>query len=230
MLHPRLACLARALCLPALLWALTAGPAQAQGLSCSNDGAPAPRALLDRFMDADCSACWSDPRAPRPPRDTVALDWVLPSARGEDAVMSAVALPEALQRWQALGLQEDSDSRLTRRSANEPLRVVQGFALNGYLGAILSYRPRTTRPYSAWMLLLEVLPAGAEGSAVPRQLVRAAVEIRPGTQGGRPAALSDIRAFRIPDGAQPERLRVLAWVQDGQGRLRGLGQTHCVPD
>jgi hypothetical protein len=230
MLHPRLAGLARALCLPALLWALTAGPAQAQGLSCSNDGAPAPRALLDRFMDADCSACWSDPRAPRPPPDTVALDWVLPSARGEDAVMSAVALPEALQRWQALGLQEDSGSRLTRRSANEPLRVVQGFALHGYLGAILSYRPRTARPYSAWMLLLEVLPAGTEGSAVPRQLVRAAVEIRPGTQGGRPAALSDIRAFRIPEGAQPERLRVLAWVQDAQGRLRGLGQTHCVPD
>lgn len=214
----------------ALLWALGAQAAWAQGQVCSNDGQPAPTALWERFMDADCSACWTAAEAPQPP-GAVALDWVIPSAKGDKAPLSAVALSEAADRWQALGLAVSAEGQkamhLSRRHAKHALRVVQGVAVNGYLGATLSYRPPSQRPYTAWMLLVEQLPAGTEGSLVPRQLVRAALEMRPASQGGRRLGLSETRAFLLPPGAQPERLRVLAWVQDGQSRLLALAQTHC---
>ena len=204
--------------------------AWAQGLVCSNDGQPAPSALWERFMDADCLACWGAVEAPQPP-GAVALDWVIPSAKGDEAPLAAVALSEAADRWQALGLAGSASgpnaAHLSRRHARHAVRVVQGVPVNGYLGATLSYRPPSNRPYTAWMLLVEQLHAGTEGSLVPRQLVRAALEIRPASQGGRLQGLSDTRAFLLPPGAQPERLRVLAWVQDGQSRLLALAQTHC---
>lgn len=216
-----------------LLWAL-AGAAQAQGLSCSSDRQPAPTAVLERFIDADCLSCWHSPDSARPPRGGLVLDWVLPSAREDEAAMSAVALPEALDRLQALGLHmtQPATQRLSRLSGPAPsLRVAQGFAINGYLGATLSYRARDRKGYTAWLLLVESLPAGTEGSPVPRQLVRAAAELRPGTVDGRPAPrLSEVRAFRLPEGARPERLRVLGWVQDEGGRLQALAQTHCLPE
>lgn len=213
-----------------LLWAMSAQAAWAQGLACSSDGQRAPSALWERFMDADCLACWTAPEALQPP-GAVALDWVIPSVKGDEAPLSAVALSEASDRWQALGLVVSAAGQkathLSRRHAKHALRVVQGVAINGYLGATLSYRPPSQRPYSAWMLLVEQLPAGTEGSVLPRQLVRAAVEIRPASLGGRVLGLSDTRAFLLPPGAQPERLRVLAWVQDSQSRLLALAQTHC---
>jgi hypothetical protein len=214
----------------ALLWAMSAQAAWAQGLVCSNDGQAAPSALWERFINADCLACWGAAEAPEPP-GAVVLDWVIPSAKGDEAPLSAVALSEAADRWQALGLAGSAAGQnaahLSRRHARHAVRVVQGVPVNGYLGATLSYRPPSNRPYTAWMLLVEQLPAGTEGSLVPRQLVRAALEIRPASQGGRVQGLSDTRAFLLPPGAQPERLRVLAWVQDGQSRLLALAQTHC---
>ena len=210
-----------------LLGALASAASPAQRLSCSNDARPAPTALLERFMDADCPSCWRDAQAPRPPPGALVLDWVAPSDQGDEAALSAVALPEAAQRKQDLGLANTARRQLSRPIARQRVRVVQGFAFNGYLGATLAYRPRSTRPYTAWMLLVEQLPAGTEGSAVARQLVRAAAEIRPGSLGGRPLALSETRAFRVPEGANAEQLRVLAWVQDEHGRLLGLAQTHC---
>ena len=213
-----------------LLWAMGAHSAWALGLVCSNDGQRAPAALWERFMDADCSACWTAAEAPQPP-GAVALDWVIPSAKGDEAPLSAVALSEAADRWQALGLvlsaAGQKATHLSRRHAKHAVRVVQGSPVNGYLGATLNYRPPSQRPYTAWMLLVEQLPAGTEGSLVPRQLVRAALEMRPASQGGRVQGLSETRAFLLPPGAQPERLRVLAWVQDGQSRLLALAQTHC---
>lgn len=218
---PRLAVLAGLLC--------AALGAQAQALSCSNDGQAAPTALLERFMDADCSDCWIDPRAPLPARGALVIDWVRPSGVGDDAAMSAVALTEAQDRLQALGLNGDAPStqHLGRSASGARLRVVQGFVVAGHLGAKLRYRPATAQPYTAWLLLVEQLPPGTEGSPVARQLVRAAAELRPGTRGGRPLPLDETRAFRVPEGAQPERLRVLGWVQDARGRLQALGQTHC---
>lgn len=203
--------------------------AQAQPLTCSNDGRKAPTALLERFMDADCTRCWQELGTVQPPPGALALDWVRPSPQSDEAAMSAVALPEALERLQVLGLPVTgaTSSQLTKPKARQRLRVVQGFAVNGYLGAKLSYRPNSASPYTAWLLLVEQVPAGTEGSPVARQLVRAAAELRPGTRDGKPLALNDTRAFLLPAGANPEHLRVLGWVQDELGHLLALGQTHC---
>jgi IMP dehydrogenase/GMP reductase len=213
-----------------LLWAISAHAAWSQGLVCTNDGQPTPSALWERFMDSDCSACWTAAKAPQPP-GTAVVDWVIPSVKGDEATLAAVALSEAAERWQALGLAGSAAGQeathLSQRHAKHALRVVQGVPVNGYLGATLSYRPPSHRPYTAWVLLVEQLPAGTEGSLVPRQLVRAALEMRPASQGGRVQGLSETRAFLLPPGAQPESLRVLAWVQDGQSRLLALAQTHC---
>lgn len=180
-------------------------------------------------MEADCTTCWEDERAVRPPRGALSLDWVRPSASGEEAAMSAVALPEAMDRLQALGLSDATPGahRLTRPLDRQRLRVVQGPVVQGHLGAKLRYAPQAAGPYTAWLLLVEQLPAGTEGSPVTRQLVRAAAELRPGTRQGRPLPLDETRAFLVPEGAKPERLRVLGWVQDARGRILALGRTHC---
>ena len=37
----------------------------------------------------------------------------------------------------------------------------------------------------------------------------------------------EVRPMRIPDGARPERLRVVGWVQDAQGRVVAAAQSDC---
>eukprot|EP01034_Spumella_vulgaris_P003379 gene3379-4350_t len=72
--------------------------------SCSSDGIPQPVAIFERFISADCEACWADPAAPAPSATTtVVLDWIVPSALGDDAPLSAAATSDAVQRLQALG-------------------------------------------------------------------------------------------------------------------------------
>ena len=39
-----------------------------------------PMALLERFISADCAACWTDTTVPRPAR-AVVLDWIVPGRR-----------------------------------------------------------------------------------------------------------------------------------------------------
>src|SRR3954470_19103563 len=84
-----------------LALAISAG-AYAQSL-CSSDGQPQPLALLERFINADCEACWSDPATPKAGPRELALDWVLPGAKGDDAPLSSVARRDALLRLEALG-------------------------------------------------------------------------------------------------------------------------------
>ena len=56
-------------------------PAAAQA-SCSSDGVPRPTAVFERFISADCEACWADPATPAPGPSAVVLDWIVPTARG----------------------------------------------------------------------------------------------------------------------------------------------------
>ena len=35
--------------------------------------------------------------------------------------------------------------------------------------------------------------------------------------------------MNIPEGVRPERLRVIGWVEDAQGRVLGIAQTRCAP-
>ena len=75
---------------------LASGSVQAQAVAnCSSDGRKPPGLLVERFMSAECTTCWSETTLPRSPRGAATLDWVAPSAIDEDAPMAAVARPES---------------------------------------------------------------------------------------------------------------------------------------
>jgi hypothetical protein len=42
-----------------------------------------------------------------------------------------------------------------------------------------------------------------------------------------PGRLADDRAMQIHAGAKPERLRLVAVLHDGRGRIRGITRTEC---
>ena len=92
-----------ALTLASLSLALAHAPQALAQTHCSSDGTPKPVALFERFISADCEACWGDaaPPAPSAKAGAVVLDWIVPSAAGDDAPLSAAATTDALPRLQA---------------------------------------------------------------------------------------------------------------------------------
>jgi hypothetical protein len=222
------------LAVAAALLAGLGASAWAQPLSCSSDGVPRPVVLLERFISADCDACWRDAAAAKPGRGDLALDWITPGQRGEDAPLSAAALRDGLARLKELGLAAPataSTSRLPTRSAGHALRVARGPSFNGYMGASIELKPGSGGPWHAWLLLVETLPAGAAGSPLPRNLVRNAFQ----PDWDNPAPLSkkeqmrmfESRPMSIPPGANPQRLQVVGWVQDAQGRIVAAARSNC---
>ena len=239
----------------ALIASLGLSAAQAQS-SCSSDGQPVQSALVERFMSADCASCWTA-RAAHAGRaqagtSQIALDWIVPSASGDDAPLSAAASRDALARLTALGLPAPAAS-LQRRSlvnlggaaapsnprGKPPLRVARGIALNGYLGASieLNLPPRQAKalqsalPLTAWLLLVEELPQGTEGSPVARLLVRNAL-VQTWAAPGALAAdgtlrWAESRPMSIATGVNPERLRVVGWVEDARRRLVAVAASVC---
>ena len=196
---------------------LAAAPARAQS-SCSSD----------------CLDCWSDARTPAARPGELALDWVLPGAKGEDAPLSSVAGRDGLARLQALGRRPPVESdamRAARAGTRLPLRVAQGLAFNDYIGTSIDFRPDGAGPWRAWLILVETLPVGTEGSPVARNLVRNVFQ-PPWDQPlpkGRPARLRDGRAMQIHAGAQADRLRLVAVVEDARGRIRAIARSECPP-
>jgi hypothetical protein len=252
------------------LFALGSGPAMAQS-SCSSDGEPTPRGLLERFVNADCDTCWRDPATPAAKPGETAVDWVLPGHQGEDAPLSAVALRDAMLRLEALkqtspptvwSRQSVPAVRTARRSSVEPtfepLRVARGVALNGYMGASIELRfsrspswppDRLRYPLTAWLVLAEDIPAGSEGSPVPRALIRNSLVStwkppRPAktpatTQAANPTAAEaqgdpvrrhfESRPMSLPPGSNPDRINVVGWVEDANGRLVASAVSRCRP-
>lgn len=224
--------LSRAL-LPAFLAA--ALPAAAQSV-CSSDGQAQPVAVLERFISADCDSCWRDPATPRPGKNELVLDWIVPGSKGEDAPLSMGESRDALERLQALGRKPpaQADSHKSRRAHTaHTLRVAQGVPFNDYLGTSIELKPGRGGPWRAWLLLVEVLPEGAEGSPVARNLVRNA--FRPDWDGSRPlssaelAALYEARSMQIHEGARPSRLRLVGLLEDTRGRIRAIARSECQP-
>ena len=219
----------------ALLLALAAaGGVRAQS-SCDSDGQPQPVGLLERFTSADCASCWSDGATPRPRRGELAVDWIVPGSTGDDAPMAAAAVRDAVARLEALGHGPPAGARAAHRRAapsGHQLRVAHGLAFNGYLGASIELKPGRGGPWQAWLLLVETLPAGTEGSPVERNLVRNALQ--PAWAGPAPLSkaqqrrLFESRPMSIPEGADPNRLRVVGWVEDARGRIRAIAQSLCV--
>jgi hypothetical protein len=182
--------------------------------------------VIERFIAADCDACWARPGA-KLPASTWALDWIAPA--GAEAALSAAALTDATARIEALGLSglPGGTAEVERALAASPvrLRIAGGPAWNGYLGLELRSRGKPPAGAAAYVALVEVLPAGAEGNAVERHLLRAVAGPMPLDALGR--ASTQLRALRIPEGAKPERLRGVAWWIDDQAQVRGLVREGC---
>ena len=100
--------------------AAVAGAALAAGDDAPN--APArscPRvnaAVLERFISAECEACWTDASVARPDASEWLLDWIVPSSRGDEAPLSSAAPREALSRARRV-LKGEPASRSCQRAA-----------------------------------------------------------------------------------------------------------------
>ncbi len=196
--------------------------------------------LLERFISADCATCWSAPATPAAGAREIALDWVVPGARGDDAPLSAVATRDSLERMESLRLQPSGSqwerkSRVTGQSG--ALRVAHGLPFNGYVGTSIELKPvpRLARgsQWTGWLALVETLPAGAEGSPVERNLVRNLFKAQWKTSGANTAKAAarwfDSRSMSLAEGANPERLRLVGWVEDAHGRVVNAAVSRCVP-
>lgn len=215
-----------------------AQPALAQS-SCASDGQRRPVALVERFINADCTTCWTDPATAPAGRGAVALDWVLPGGRGEDAPLSAVATRDALKRLQALGTAPPAASLTLRTPVPGragALRVAHGLPVAGYIGASIAFRGAAGgsagQPWTAWLALVEALPAGTEASPVPRNLVRNLLQTQwdDRSQLSKKEQLSfmESRPMDIPAGTNTDRLRVIGWVEDASGRVVTAAQSRCA--
>ena len=224
--------------LPFLLLTAFAAAAQAQS-SCASDGQRTPVALVERFTSADCENCWSDTTArPAPPR-TLVLDWIVPSPRGDEAPLSAAATRDANDRLAALHRAAPTTSHTIQTPvAKRPyrMRVAHGLPFNGYIGASMELPQSEVRPVplpvTGWLVLVETIAAGTEGTPVERNLVRNSLTR---TWDGRnqlskeeQKRLLESRPMGLGATARPERLRVVGWVEDAQGRIITAAQSRCA--
>lgn len=207
---------------------------------------PAPAVWVERFVSADCLACWgAEPPAPagtlpeRAAPAPLAIDWIAPGRGGEQAPLAAAAMPEALARSVRAG-GVGSDEALTtvqplqaRRSLE--LDVADGIALNGYIGLSLSLRYRSTRALPvglvAYVALVERVPAGEEGTPVERLLVRSVAGPLELAALSAQRPLEHRLAARLPDTRRPERLTSVAWVETAKGRVlaAAAAAAPCTP-
>jgi hypothetical protein len=196
----------------------------------AHDCPRAPTAVVERFIGADCAACWG--------RDAGAsasgawtLDWIVPGAQGDNAPLALAALPEAKARAQRGRLRAASNDTLAHRTALKAPRgtslvVATGPAWHGYLGVQLDLGGRWPAGSSAWVALVEAVPQGTDGTPVARQLVRnVAGPIR--IDNAEPTQ-RDTRAMRWPESAQPQRLVAAAWVEAADGRMLAFARDRCA--
>ena len=177
------------------------------------------------------------------------LDWIVPSAAGDEAALSAAARRDALERLGTLqrALPQPSDIYVSARTHQLPgrFRVALGPAVNDYVSALVSYagpaplKGQTGKEgLSIWLALVESIPAGVENSAVPRNLVRGLfrTQWQQRNQLGkheRTNLARDTRwinrvSMQLPYGAAADRLSLVAWAQTGDGEVVGIARAACA--
>ena len=211
--------------------------------SCTSDGQPRALALVERFLSADCVECWSEPPTEALPASAaraLVLDWIVPGSQGDDAPLAAAATRDALLRLEALGQAAPATTLTTQHAvaarADIRVRVAQGLAIADYLGARIELRapgPKTGQPpWTAWLALVEHIPAGVEGTPIARNIVRNLFQptwnMRRTLSKTERFNYTELRPMRFAEGARPERLRLIGWIADAQGRLLGAAQTVCL--
>jgi hypothetical protein len=198
--------------------------------------APRPTLLVERFISAECERCWQLvpplPAGSATKTPPFVLDWIVPSARGEAAPLSVAALPEATPRVARAGplSNDETITQTTPLPARGALsiEVQDGPAFNGYIGLRIVVRYGSGRPLpkdvSAWLALVERVPAGSEGTPVERRLVRTLVG--PMVLASLPSehVVEHLRAVRVPPNARPERLSVVGWVETPAGRVLAVAE------
>ena len=207
--------------------------------TCSSDGQPQPVALYERFINADCEDCWASAPAHAPGPSALVVDWVVPGRLGDKAPLSAAATRDALGRLQELRrpVPAQTDTHISdvppQAASPGPLRVASGPVLNDYLGTGIRFAQRTGHGagYQFTLVLVETIPAGAEGSPVARNLVRNTLQGTWDKRNQLPKeerlTLMENRSMRVPEGARAERLRMVGWLQDAQGRVVAAAQAIC---
>jgi hypothetical protein len=240
-----------------------AGGTHADGLALAPSSlprCPGPGAqVVERFVSAGCTDCWAATDSAHAPTHEWLFDWIVPSAQGADAPMSAAALLAAAERAARAKLSEPTRitttqivrSRLALRPAMH-LRVQSGPAWNGYFGLQMSLGGRAPAGATAWMALVEPLPAGTDGSGVTRELLRSvagplplpheqtlgrsrdcsppwgADDVCRRPRGAlRTKPVTHLAALRAPESALPERLRARAWIEGADGRILAVASDGC---
>ena len=222
------------------VWWATTGSAHAQSF-CASDGQPQPVQLLERVINADCASCWGDPATPKADAGQLALDWVTPGSQGDDAPLSAVATRDALARLASLKRPAPAGSSAStlpvRGVSGATLRVAHGLPVADYVGVSIEMKPVPAaargQRWTAWLALVETLPAGTEGSPVERNLVRNLLQsnwnLRKQLLKTEHDRFFEQRSMRIAEGVDASRLRVIGWVEDGRGRVVAAAASQCVP-
>ena len=213
---------------------------------CASDGQPRPVRLMERFINADCATCWQDPATPKAGEEDAVLDWIVPNdagSKGDDAPLSAVASRDGLTRLEVLGKSVPLETLTSTRPTagikalkGSTLRVAHGLPLSGYLGTSIELKPvppsAKKQRWTAWLALVETLPAGTEGTPVARNLVRNVFQaVWNGDK--KPSKIDqnrcfDARLMSIAQGVNPDRLRVVGWVEDAKGQVLAAAQSRCV--
>lgn len=220
-------------------------PVSAQSF-CASDGQSRPVQLMERFINADCDTCWQDPATPKASDKHAVLDWIVPNdvgGKGDDAPLSAVASRDGLSRLVLLNKDMPRETltvthpvRQLKGMSGSTLRVAHGLPFSSYLGTSIELKPvpptAKQQRWTAWLALVETLPAGTEGSPVARNLVRNAYQAA-WSGGSNPSALApnrffDARSMSVAQGANPDKLRVIGWVEDAKGHVLAAAQSRCV--
>lgn len=211
-----------------LLFSLQSALAAAHS-SCSSDGVKPVKHLTERFIHADCAACWTSPIAT--PKSGLVLDWIVPSAAGDDAALSAAANRDAGERQDALALALTTGQQLHRTTMQAPttyqLRVAHGLPVNGYIGTSIELikHPKGVKNLTSHLLLIEHLPKGTADSPIDRLLVRNMLQ-ESWNSSSQPTLLTR-RPMSIPAGVHSDNLRVVGWVQDARGHILTMAQSRC---
>ena len=202
---------------------------------------PRPQAAVaEAYFSADCVDCWSAPPGPAASANTWRFDWISPG--GDAAPLAAGALPEAAERAQRVGLAPATNPAPARlQAAGRPLdglrlRVASGPAWQGYFGLQLSLTAAKPAAHltalpsgaTAWLALVERVPAGSDGTPIARALVRSVAGPLPldVLQPGK--AMTHLRALRWPASAEPTRLQARAWIEAPDGHLLAVVADSCA--
>ena len=190
-------------------------------------------AVVERFISADCPDCWSASDVAAATPGSWVFDWIAHTPTGPEAALASAASTEAQERAQRAGGPSPTGMQsLTVRSTlprmpGLKLGVQSGPAWNGYFGLRLEARGRVPAGSSAWLALVEMIPANAEGSVAERQLVRSVAGPLPLNALRTDRAMSHLSALRWPETAQPTRLQARGWIEGPDGALLAIASDRC---